>query len=339
MGMKKLYFLNEEESKRILNLHKEATKKHYLKETLSQTQAEIDRNLVGTATIKDDETFLKDKHDVTIKLYELLKNNGPGEDIDETKLVDAIETIPDLPTLSLVNDEITKVMTSVNKKGIAGLSKIFNNILDYRGGSKWGDAEDVKRLIAKLNELGIDPKETEKLKDNKFVMPSLPSKSSDSNSKIIPPKKEEKVVPSIPPKKEVKVVPCPVGKGTTPEIKAFQDWLDDNNKGWLPKYPKGLNSEVNKGYGRCGPNTRKAWANVTLQNAYVKGVTPDAVTKEVTPTGTEAKTSVGGTSLSLNTTPPGSVAKTPPGSVAKTPTTPVAETPPVKIITNDLLNK
>lgn len=30
--MKKLYFLNEEESKRILNLHKEATKKHYLSE-------------------------------------------------------------------------------------------------------------------------------------------------------------------------------------------------------------------------------------------------------------------------------------------------------------------
>jgi len=32
MGMKKLYFLNEEESKRILNLHKNATKKQYLSE-------------------------------------------------------------------------------------------------------------------------------------------------------------------------------------------------------------------------------------------------------------------------------------------------------------------
>jgi hypothetical protein len=30
--MKKLYFLNEEESKRILNLHKDATKKQYLSE-------------------------------------------------------------------------------------------------------------------------------------------------------------------------------------------------------------------------------------------------------------------------------------------------------------------
>jgi hypothetical protein len=36
MGMKKLYFLNEEESKRILNLHKEATKKQYLKEVIDE---------------------------------------------------------------------------------------------------------------------------------------------------------------------------------------------------------------------------------------------------------------------------------------------------------------
>jgi len=320
MGMKKLYFLNEEESKRILNLHKEATKKHYLKETVSQTQT--DRNLVGTATIKDDKTFLKDKHDVTKTLYELLKDNGPGVDIDETKVVDAIvNNIPDLPTLSLVNDEITQVMNSVNKKNDAGLSKIFNNILDYRNGQKWlGDAEDVKRLIDHLNELGIDPKETENLKYKKFVMPSLPSKPSDS--KLIPPK-EEKVVP--------KVVPCPVGNGTTREIEAFQDWLDDNNKRWLPKYPEGLNSEVNKGYGRCGPSTRRAWANVTLQNAYVKGAPLDSVTKaETTPTvGGAGTIPVGGTPLSSNKT------TTPTGGGAATTTD--AATKEVKTITNDSL--
>jgi hypothetical protein len=40
--MKKLYFLNEDESSRILNLHKDATKKQYISETLSLTQAQID---------------------------------------------------------------------------------------------------------------------------------------------------------------------------------------------------------------------------------------------------------------------------------------------------------
>jgi hypothetical protein len=41
--MKKLYFLNEEESKRILNLHKEATKKQYLKEddTMMSSENEL----------------------------------------------------------------------------------------------------------------------------------------------------------------------------------------------------------------------------------------------------------------------------------------------------------
>jgi hypothetical protein len=39
--MKKLYFLNEEESDRILNLHKDATKKQYISETLSLTAAQI----------------------------------------------------------------------------------------------------------------------------------------------------------------------------------------------------------------------------------------------------------------------------------------------------------
>ena len=34
MNMKKLYFLNEEESTRILNFHKESTKRQYLSETI-----------------------------------------------------------------------------------------------------------------------------------------------------------------------------------------------------------------------------------------------------------------------------------------------------------------
>lgn len=39
--MKKLYFLNEEESNRILNLHKEATKRQYISEELPFTSVDI----------------------------------------------------------------------------------------------------------------------------------------------------------------------------------------------------------------------------------------------------------------------------------------------------------
>jgi len=54
--------------------------------------------------------------------------------------------------------------------------------------------------------------------------------------------------------------PCPVGKGTKEEVMVFQDWLDINVKGWVPKYPDGLKKDVKKGYGMCGPNTRREWA-------------------------------------------------------------------------------
>ncbi len=41
--MKKLYFLNEEEKNRILNLHENATKRQYLSEQQKPTQAELDK--------------------------------------------------------------------------------------------------------------------------------------------------------------------------------------------------------------------------------------------------------------------------------------------------------
>jgi hypothetical protein len=292
--MKKLYFLNEEESKRILNLHKDATKRQYLSE----------------ATIKDNKLVFKNENPVTIKLYELLKYNTGGVNIDETKLVDAILEIPDLSTLTLVNTEITDIMNLVKKPYMAGLAKIFNDVLDYQ----WGDKDDIERLIDHLNKLGIDKETTRHLRSNDFVMPNLPSKdSTDVKDKEVPnndniPGEKEKYE-----KVKKTVAPCPVGDKKA--VMAFQDWLDDNNKGWLPKYPDGLNSEPNKGYGLCGPSTRRAWANVTLKNAYVNGVSPQAETmvkKEVTtvqePNATpELKTSTSSSGIASNDTAENSI--------------------------------
>ena len=41
--MKKLYFLDEEEKNRILNLHESAAKRQYLGEQTKPTQAELDK--------------------------------------------------------------------------------------------------------------------------------------------------------------------------------------------------------------------------------------------------------------------------------------------------------
>lgn len=50
--------------------------------------------------------------------------------------------------------------------------------------------------------------------------------------------------------------PCPVGNAE--EVKRFHDWLDKNVPNWHDKYGK-LNKDVQKGYGMCGPRTRRLW--------------------------------------------------------------------------------
>jgi hypothetical protein len=57
------------------------------------------------------------------------------------------------------------------------------------------------------------------------------------------------------------------------DIKAFQDWLDVNAKGWATGYKEGI---INKGqngggYGKFGPRTQKAWT--TYKDQFLKGGT------------------------------------------------------------------
>ncbi len=68
--------------------------------------------------------------------------------------------------------------------------------------------------------------------------------------------------------------PAATPVATPPElkdIKAFQDWLDVNAKGWATGYKDGI---INKGqngggYGKFGPRTQKAWA--TYKDQFLKG--------------------------------------------------------------------
>ena len=57
------------------------------------------------------------------------------------------------------------------------------------------------------------------------------------------------------------------------DVKAFQDWLDVNAKGWATGYKEGI---INKGqngggYGKFGPRTQKAWAK--YKDQFLKGGT------------------------------------------------------------------
>jgi hypothetical protein len=198
--MKKLYFLNEEESKRILNLHKDATKRQYLKENYDPTKEVL---IVGSGNQPSVIFDKKTKRAIRI-------TDNYTEDVairlDSTKPTNRSDAE------TLAKDPI--VMCQYNKIIAA------NGMIT---------AEEIQKCMVSTGKKATDPN-------------------------------------------PVKQTPCPVGDKKA--VMAFQDWLDDNNKGWLPKYHDGLNSEPNKGYGLCGPSTRRAWANVTLKNAYVNGVSP-----------------------------------------------------------------
>jgi hypothetical protein len=55
-------------------------------------------------------------------------------------------------------------------------------------------------------------------------------------------------------------------------VKAFQDWLDINHKGWATGYNDGVLNKIGKGYGRMGPRTTKAWTS--YKDEYLKSLQP-----------------------------------------------------------------
>lgn len=59
----------------------------------------------------------------------------------------------------------------------------------------------------------------------------------------------------------------PVGNKTG--IQAFQDWLDQNRSGWLKEYGT-LDGKPQRGYGKFGPNTSKAWG--LYKDEYLKSL-------------------------------------------------------------------
>jgi hypothetical protein len=88
----------------------------------------------------------------------------------------------------------------------------------------------------------------------------------------------------------VTIVAPPKFLKNTEGVKAFQDWLDINKKGWLN------GGELNKkgGYGRFGPSTTKAWNS--YKDEYMNNKTSGPEIKKITGQTT--------TQTTTNVTPP-----------------------------------
>lgn len=55
------------------------------------------------------------------------------------------------------------------------------------------------------------------------------------------------------------------------DVKGFQDWLDQNYKGWVKTDTGTLDQRLNKGYGKYGPQTTNAWNQYSKRYIDEKG--------------------------------------------------------------------
>jgi hypothetical protein len=85
-------------------------------------------------------------------------------------------------------------------------------------------------------------------------------------------------------------IPIPAELKNVDGVKNFQMWLDNNVKGWHPKYGE-LNSDIKKGFGKFGPNTSKNWKS--YKDDYLKNPNAKPLTKKtpekIEPTSTEPR--------------------------------------------------
>ena len=128
--MKKLYFLDEEEKNRILNIHESATKKQYLSEQ----------------TLSVDEQIAKQFYDIGAL--------GMGTNPDE--MFNAINKITSAEQFWKVNELVKNRPKNSDKLDIAG---VINDEFEYYNTEDIDTGEsnnaDLDKIIAKLTKLGI----------------------------------------------------------------------------------------------------------------------------------------------------------------------------------------
>jgi hypothetical protein len=178
---------------------------------------------------------------------------GPGTNTEKFK--NAIMKINNANEFLLINAELKKYLNST--LDIAGW---INDDFDAT------NIDDIIKISDHLKSRGVN--NTYETYSDKY----------DSNKKYFKPNTFKILTtpakPAANPAAKPAANPAAKPVATPPElknIKAFQDWLDVNAKGWATGYKDGI---INKGqngagYGKFGPRTQKAWA--TYKDQYLKG--------------------------------------------------------------------
>jgi hypothetical protein len=176
--MKKLYFLDEEEKNRILNLHESLSKKQYLSEATEK----------GGAGYVDPATDTPEA-----KIARAFYQSAAGPGTNEANMLTAIQSIKSAVQFWKVNELVKNLPGNSGKLDIAGV------INDEMGRD---NLEDIKKIIASLKTAGItatngiDTRKTnsgittEYFKENTFKITSQPvvqplvTKQPDVNPKV-----------------------------------------------------------------------------------------------------------------------------------------------------------
>jgi hypothetical protein len=155
--MKKLYFLDEEEKNRILNIHEGATKRQYLSEQTLSVDEQIAKQFYDTGAL------------------------GMGTNPDE--MFNALNKITSAEQFWKVNELVKNRPKNSDKLDIAG---VINDEFEYSNttaGASDSNTQDLDKIITKLTTLGI----TSTIKkspsganyvDNTFVITSQPITTS-----------------------------------------------------------------------------------------------------------------------------------------------------------------
>jgi hypothetical protein len=156
--MKKLFIISEDERKRILSLHENASKRQYLGE------AKVTGDEYSGRNIKFDS-----EDPITQSIFNLVYNVS---DIDETKLVNEILKIKDKNTFVKINNELMNVFKMMGSKYI-GLDSIIADAMDY----DYDQYDTYKVLEPHLKKLGIN---TDRLGHDDYVFKNLPTNTGNA---------------------------------------------------------------------------------------------------------------------------------------------------------------
>jgi hypothetical protein len=168
--MKNLYFLDEEEKNRILNIHESATKRQYLSEQPEYVMPQT--TTTSTKTLSADEQIAKQFYNAA---------SGPGTNADE--MVNAINKITSAEQFWKVNNFVKSRPNNGGKLDIAG---VINDEFEYYGDSSNSNIKDLDKIIAKLTKLGITFTITKNKKghyvNNTFKITSQPIVTAATNT-------------------------------------------------------------------------------------------------------------------------------------------------------------